>query len=372
MSQEAPPPKRRITGYHSEAPYSFNDSQVDDIVRVCSYHRRDHDYSVIWFHPSTHTPVGNLCDCKPRESNFTLGTIEKLPVELIQQIVLGLDIESLFRFRQTCSRARELIDNLHEYRAITSHALNTFLALLRTESASQVSLLRFYQLLCFNECAFCPSFGNFVHLLRWCRCCYDCLILSGYVTALPSNLQNIPIRSLPYLETLPGLYSTNLLEENPYTERTLLATPENIATAYQQQNAEEDVIGGRLEWPKEKRVWRFMACCAILSFDPKTNKVESGISCSGCELAFDEGHFSDDKDQDEEELAQEVVGYCNKVYSTTSYLEHFAWCHHAQALWIASSSESVRPANLPQMCQDGGFLRARDQDFWVSAVPYKF
>lgn len=203
-----------VPQYHSKTAYSIPSDEADAIIRTSAYHRTDFDRAVIWFAPRAHTN-GVTSLSASREPTNSLGELDKPPLELISEICLQLDIASLFYLRQVNARARQIVDTLHEYKTIITHALDPFCALLRTHSASRVTLSNFYRLLCTQNCSVCNErYGDLVYLPTWIRCCSCC------VRSSPSELRVATLTSikrvfrpskgaltrLPTLTTVPGIY----------------------------------------------------------------------------------------------------------------------------------------------------------------------
>lgn len=175
-------------GYYPAAEFHFDEGQADDIGRIAAYHRRDFVFSVIWFPPSEHSAI--------RQSTETLfhristgadvtglGGLERLPMELVQDIVLRLGMRAVFYLRQANLRAREVVDSLLQYQMVTLHGLTLFCAVLRTGFAKHVSLASFYDALTTKYCTICGNFGGFLFLLTWTRCCFACLKLAPQTEA---------------------------------------------------------------------------------------------------------------------------------------------------------------------------------------------
>lgn len=88
-------------GYRSVAEYYFREDQTDAIARVTAYHRKHYYRSVIWFLPREHVAVRpSIATPFPRTPGSGLGSLSRLPLELLQEVLLHLDIRSLFNFRQ--------------------------------------------------------------------------------------------------------------------------------------------------------------------------------------------------------------------------------------------------------------------------------
>ena len=89
-------------GYRSTTQYRFREEETDAIVRVTAYHRKDFCRSLIWFNPREHDVI-RLSIATPFRptSNTGLSTLDWLPLELLDDVMLRLDMHSLFNFRQT-------------------------------------------------------------------------------------------------------------------------------------------------------------------------------------------------------------------------------------------------------------------------------
>ncbi|KAK3300681.1 uncharacterized protein B0H64DRAFT_381537 [Chaetomium fimeti] len=347
--------------YHSAAKYRFSNEQADNIVRIAAYHRRDFALSVIWFPPREQLLVrASISMSFDRASNRDLGVLDLLPVELLHNIALRLDILSVFRLRQTNHRAREIMGGLKEYRTVALQGLDCFRALLRTGLAIAVSLSDFYKAVCTESCAVCGAFSGFISLVTWTRCCFEC-VQKAPETQLRSlaSIQNrfpfaeVEIDSLQSFETLPGTYT---MEEAAYKSRTAVVSLYQITLLPQQK--------GALAWegahprPSARELrcrlkYNFMGACALDYYNKQTGKVERGVSCAGCQLAFEKGIIGSLG----ESWARQA---CDKVYSKAGYLEHFKWCEQAQLLWALSEGGSHQPAELPEAARRGGFFKPRD------------
>jgi len=103
--------------YRSATEYRFGEEQADAIVRTAAYHRKDYSLSVIWFSPREHIDI-DLSIATPfrRTSNVGLGSLDRLPLEILYNTLLCLDMHSLFKFRQINLKSRQTVDSLKQYR----------------------------------------------------------------------------------------------------------------------------------------------------------------------------------------------------------------------------------------------------------------
>lgn len=347
-------------GYLSATDFSIHEDQADDIARVAAYHRRDFCLSVIWFPPRQHDAIRqSIATPFHRTSTAAagLGILDRLPPELLHDIVLRLDMQTVFKVRQTNLRAREVVVSLMQYQMVVSHGLILFCALLRTPLAMHISLCDFYDALSTENCAICGRFAGFVFLLTWTRCCFQCL-LSAPETRVQSlvsaqkefQLKRAESSRLAMLRTLPGRYS---MGDHMRISRI------RIVSTHQARKS----VAGRARHPSPSapaevetgpnHIFRFMASCALPYYDSRTRRVERGMSCSGCQLAFENG----------------IIGYRGEawaslardmVYSQDGFLDHFRRCEQAQRLWKASGEGKHRPSELPECARRGGGFKWRD------------
>jgi hypothetical protein len=219
----------RPRGYRSATEYRFGEEQTDAVVRTAAYLRKDYCLSVIWFSPREHVDI-LLSIAIPfrRTSNFGLGSLDWLPLELLHDTLFRLDMHSLFKFRQTNLRSRQTVDSLKQYQMIVAYGLNLLCALLRTRLAIDISLLDFYNALCIKTCSLCGEFGGFISLLTWQRCCFKCLkeapdtqVQTLAAVRKQFHLTKAELNQLRSFKTLPGIYS---MEESVHKSRIAIVS----------------------------------------------------------------------------------------------------------------------------------------------------
>lgn len=331
--------------------------QEDALLRVATYHRRDFDLVVIRSPPREHAPVlPFIAQPFPTAPTSTLGTLGRLPAEIMAAICLFLDIHSCFQFRQVSRSARILVSGLPEYRHVAHHALEALRTVLRTRLAPHFNFRALYRLLCSTECQQCGSFGGFLFLPTAVRCCFQCLerspqlgLLSLTHLAGASGISPARLRRLvPVLRTIPGLYS---MQETSRQKRLHLVP--NIVACEALKGL--GIGPGKLRAavpqsvnPGIDIVQRCMAATAFPSLDRASGQVEHGISCKGCQAAV-EGDNAEEEDYDRRDWA----------YSRKGFLGHFQSCAEAQRLWINSCAGTVA-FDEPEFTRRGGFLNELD------------
>ena len=116
-------------------------------------------------------------DCTPISTGFGFATsqLNRLPIELVIEILLQLDIPSLTRFRCINRRAMQLVNSIHQYAAIIEHCPNIIRAII-TIQAEAFDCDTLYRTLCTTQCSTCNRFGDYLYLIVCRRVCYFCLI----------------------------------------------------------------------------------------------------------------------------------------------------------------------------------------------------
>ncbi|KAI0506803.1 hypothetical protein F5B22DRAFT_437936 [Xylaria bambusicola] len=343
-------------GYRSATEYRFDEEQTDAIVRTAAYHRKDYCLSVIWFSPREHVDIRpSLATPFRRTSNVGLGSLDRLPLELLYDTLFRLDMHSLFKFRQTNLRSRQTVDSLKQYQLVVSYGLNLLCALLRTRLAIGISLLDFYNVLCTKACTLCGEFGGFISLLTWKRCCFKCLkeapetqVYTLTAVRKQFHLTRVELDQLRSFRTLPGIYS---MKESVYKSRiAIVSVHQAILICRRQPHTRAQAQPASSERNKK---FNFMGSCALPYYDKLTGKVEHGMSCAGCQLALEKDIIGTRG----EKWAFEAR---DKVYARDGFLEHFRWCEQAQLLWRSSGEGNNRPTEVPEAARRGGYFNKRE------------
>ncbi|KAK3367199.1 hypothetical protein B0T24DRAFT_709869 [Lasiosphaeria ovina] len=260
--------------------YQFRDEQADAIAR---------------FPPSEHDGVRQSLETSfPRTSNpgISLGFLGSMPLELLHNVFLRLDLDSLFKLRQTNLRSRQAA-------------------------------------LCTKNCTLCGQFGVFMSLLTWTRCCYRCMQLG-------TEAKVLLCRSRP---CLPGTYT--LAELAQKSRRTLMSFHHALLACKPADSLQRPHAYLRHVWryPHTSRRYNFMGACALPYYDAHGGTVEHGMSCAGCQRAFEQEFVGDNLERCERKADE-------KTFSQAGFLEHFRSCEHAQLLWESSGEGGHDPAQL--------------------------
>lgn len=306
----------------------------DDILRVCSYHRRDFDLVVVRSRPhemqKAETSLQTALSTSP---TIQLGHLDRLPLELMSMVLHELDVRSYFCFRQVNRRARVLSTELWEYELVSQHGLEGLRGLLRAGLASRFTIRDLYTTLTTEKCSSCASFGGHLFFFTMERCCIKCLQSEARYRVLPLSTfakiahvssNRLTRLSVPTLRTVPGIY--DMMETPARRPKHLIHEETATQTLLAMSVIGEDVIRGL----------GFMAATAYPFYSLEINKLKRGVSCKGCQIRLEvlrDG--SDDRDG---------------VFSTQSFLSHFPQCVEAQKLWTESGKGT-------QSCHEPEFTR---------------
>ncbi|KAL4873624.1 hypothetical protein BDV12DRAFT_207475 [Aspergillus spectabilis] len=340
----------------AQPPPSPAQSQLDvrkDMVRGCSYHRLDFDLAVASVNPTSHEPVrASLIQHTP--ASASLGDLQVLPLEILREICLHLDIASLFSIRHVNKQARSMVHALHPYRRIINHALDTLCVVFRTTTASHFTLSDLTRALNTKKCHTCGSFAHFIFLPTLSRTCLGCLqeapqfhVLSQADLKKKCTMKaiiNHVSKSVPPLKTLPGKYR---LDQISQTKSMLLFSERLVNSALRVPHSTKPSS----HW--EANILRLMAATTMPYVDPVTGDVEIGVSCAGCQIAVDEvddeGAFLSFEFMNGGDLYRQR----DMVYSEEEFLAHFKECRQAQKLWDSSLGGKC-PVDLPYSVTHGG------------------
>lgn len=323
---------------------------MDAILECVAYHCKDFDLSVIWFSPREHLSITNSISTPfSRVPDASLKHLDRLPMELLHQLCLQLDIFSLLKFRQVNLRSRQVVDSLHEYRITTLFGLTPLCAILRTKLAVNVTISDFYDILCTKDCSLCGGFAGFIFLPTWIRCCFKCL-QQAPETQMQTlafirkqlSLSRQELLQLRAFQPLPGVYTMN---ETPYKSRIKIVSTQQAVSVLKREivDTQQTLVSRSSDGPIAR--FNFMASCALPYLDRDSGLIEYGVSCAGCQLALEKRFWDAPRDE---------------VYSKAGFLEHFKWCRQAQLLWLSSKDGTFDAGEKPEWIKKGGFFSSRE------------
>lgn len=305
----------------------FENVDKMDIIRTASYHRREFDMDVLATNPRDHDQIrSSLLQTIPATSS-TLGDVELLPLEIILEICSLLDIQSLFNFRHVNRRALQIVTRTRGYEAVIAHAIGALCVILRTRIASWFTISDLFKALCTRDCAVCSSFGGFIFIPSFMRCCYACLTMNR----LPSVARDFILKNLlkqsqshlrslvPTVTSLPGRYTSGWMVRHPRYE---IMPIEFVGTLspdrwwYIKMQSEESLP------------LKYMVTTSLPYLDVESGALQNGICCSGCDVSL---HRANKPELPNYPLESPLT-LRDKVYSYDELMEHFRECREAQNL----------------------------------------
>lgn len=150
---------------------------------------------------------------EPQDRASSLGILDKLPVELLHEVLWSLDLQSLTRLSRVSAQGKNILLSFPAYQDLLNHAPHALAALgltglLRLHSASAlITALRT------ERCATCPEYGVYLFLPTCERCCWQCLrsyttrrVITLTAAARTFALSLKMVEQLPAMFSIPGTY----------------------------------------------------------------------------------------------------------------------------------------------------------------------
>ena len=146
---------------------------------------------------------------------YGLGSLEIVPLEVLQMIILRLDIQSITHFRRVNRRAGLVVDQVPQYKQIIVHAPASIRGCLSIRTGFSFSCQDLYDKLRTTNCDSCGDFGGYLYLVTCRRVCFLCFTeKTEYLPLLRSDvirkfgLRPKYLAKLPSFKSVPGRYSS--------------------------------------------------------------------------------------------------------------------------------------------------------------------
>lgn len=326
----------------------------DEVVRVCSYHRRDFDLVVIRSRPHETQPVlASITAAWETRPQADVGRLTLLPPELLSMVILHLDVRSVFRLRQVNSLARSIVTDIQEYDLVVRHGLEGLRGLLRAGLAQDHLLRDLYHSLLVQSCASCGLFGCLLFLFTLERCCFTCLqsseryhVIAQSTFSSLANVSRTRLSRFPglLLRTVPGIY--NMMEVPARRPKALVPVRKAIRVLLAGDMI-SNATAQKLKLQQGQPAHRFMSATAFPYYDFNSAIVEHGVSCKGCQIRFDKLR-DDPTDQD-------------RSFSRQGFLTHFIECQESSQLWT-ESREGKSQYDEPEFTRRCGYFSSLGPD----------
>jgi hypothetical protein len=336
-------------------PTSDSQEDIEEIVRVCAYHRYEFDDLLVRT-PDSKLQAPFLQRTFNTPVSSSLGTLDRLPKELMLMILRELDIASYLHFRAVNNRARDLATDTREYSRAVEHGLAGLKTLLRVQTAQLFTMSSFYEALISPSCHFCRKFGTFLSLITCQRCCFTCLEIApelrvlaipapkSFCTAVNMSRRDIERVCEPKLRVLYGKYS---LVSWPKVRRPRYLV--SVTDVFQRLRLHD--LPTRLlykhhipEHQSHMDVYhynchRYMASTAFPWYDSSRNRLETGMSCKGCNFRVERYVAGSHRRRDP------PWGFNDRdrIYTEEEFMEHFRSCEYAREVWESAQEGQVIP-----------------------------
>lgn len=153
----------------------------------------------------------------------SLGVLDRLPPELLYQVLDYLDLLSLVQIISLSVRGRNIVLSLASYQGLIKYALSAVAILRKTRLISIHTLSDLYATLKSERCATCQKYGAYLFLPTCKRCCWECLRLNPACRVIPRArarkafaLSPKQVHTLPLLHSIPGHYGIARKEVRRY------------------------------------------------------------------------------------------------------------------------------------------------------------
>ena len=173
------------------------------------------DYTLSDIDLSRRCPLDNgLHTSEPKHG---LGNLSLLPLEILTDVFLELDVLSMTTFRRVNKGAAQLVESIPHYQMIFRHCPDILRYIISTK-AGYFNLRTLHRALCKLQCETCGEFGGYLYLITYSRVCYDCftnnrwfLPMSGKQAPSVAGCSRKKLRYLPHIWSIPGRYAVDRL-----------------------------------------------------------------------------------------------------------------------------------------------------------------
>lgn len=213
-----------------------------------------------------------------------LGSLNRLPIEILIEILPTLDLPSLISFRNTNMRARNIVDSIAMFRRVVSFP--------RLIGAVLQLRCKFFDLntlyTCINNstCSFCGQFGDMLYLItceRWCFDCWQSRETAALTVPREASLEplmtDIEAREkfghIPHVFLSPGTYG---LDGNAVLNERALAFDQR--SFFAQQDAPPWKPLTTTSWGAHPL--NFVAVIRAPYFESLTKEWHEGFMCCAC------------------------------------------------------------------------------------------
>lgn len=236
------------------------------------------------------------------------GLLGRLPLELMVDVCMSLDIASVFSLSHSSRYAREAIASIKKFRLVGKHAAGCIWLYLNTQVASHVQLRALYSALTTRTCSFCLRNGELLSIPTVQRCCLKCFaqdsrLLPLFLIELTRGVPGCPSakvvkRDFPVLRTIPNSYGWSQV---PIGRR-------RYVVAGQHARQLQQGWGRFLPRSKHRRSLVFATFTMLPYLNRETQEIQGSFSCRAC-----------------------MAGVCN---TREEFIAHLQRCAEAAEHWL--------------------------------------
>ena len=220
----------------------------------------------------------------------SVGELDRLPAELLAQVLLQVDVPSLTRFRRANRCAMRLVDLLPQYAALVARCPDVVRAVLSIE-ADAFGCGTLYATLSTSRCSTCDRFGDHLYLVDCRRACYFCFTrrpeflpltatqAAGHLTYSEwQQLEAVFPGQFPSVLSLPGRYCASWVGNPGNLSRKRLRLFVDLWASVRRPGS----TGPRWADMAAREPRRFMAIITAPYLFDAGRRADWGYFCLGC------------------------------------------------------------------------------------------
>ncbi|PWY72266.1 hypothetical protein BO70DRAFT_413863 [Aspergillus heteromorphus CBS 117.55] len=254
-------------------------------------------------------------------------SICRLPVEILHEILLDLDLISIGTLREVDTIMRRVADSLPPYSLLRSLASDTIHVMEAVECVSYFPVRRLFAEFCHPYCRTCRDFGPFLYLPTLTRSCYKCNLLRPEYELAPLaevffrfGLEAQVLESLSAIRKInpPRYWLVDLAQakalgrrihgnsratKQVHKARVKLREIDYERPIWQFERTQSRDIQCKRPWRRlinnspstavAVGSWRLEATAAFPYWDRKTQTLEPGAYCRACTYQWEQGNIND-------------------------------------------------------------------------------
>ncbi|RBQ78655.1 hypothetical protein FVER14953_13191 [Fusarium verticillioides] len=335
--------------------------EAADIRRKCTYVRTK------WYFPlldvNRHVPKGLTSTLGTPTDD--LGIFEKLPGDVMNNILVRLDVKSFLNFRNANAKAHHVTETILDCKDVMLHSRAAIINIARTGLSGHVTIGEIHLALTSPKCGFCDEYGSMLFLPTCTRVCHECLCTSPR-TAMIGTEEMLPFYTRFGKYRGPGNRS-HLLKCLAKSSMASVQVRNHLRPAQMMKGVRavlvddlfwfceelgiEDTEAMRFLFDNEWLQYRSAATISFPYLNTSTGELEKGRSCRGCQEAFEEQTMQGMVLPGAGRISAGAAAR-DKCYSHEGFAEHFKTCQHAQRVW----NSRALPGQESWFAADGGML----------------